>query len=61
MPVEEDGAAVRRNDLVDETDEGGLACTVGTEETEDCAAADVEVHPVEGTEGAEALSDIFDG
>ena len=60
MSVEEERAAIRTDDMVDDADEGGLACPIGTEEAKHTASTHMEAHAVEGSVGAERLGYVID-
>lgn len=60
VTVEKERAAIGSDDVVDDADEGGLACPIGTEETEHTTPTHMQTHAVEGSVGTERLGDIID-
>ena len=60
VAVEEDGAAIGGDNAVDDAYEGCFAGSVGTEKTENGAAADVQGNIVEGLERAEGFGYVVE-
>ena len=60
VTVEKERAAIGSDDVVDDADEGGLACPIGTEKTEHTTPTHMQTHAVEGSVGTERLGDIID-